>query len=245
MQSTYVTSLPWHEVLAVDSVEAKALENDFLQLYRCCHIKQTRAAHAMDDEFIRYRNTNLRHHPQITLAVTMKERMQTTRAFETVLVFVSKISRNQVDIINDINLFLIGPSFVIFLLIHAKNARYDWKVALRAVQTDNHTDIQPFDGETKRNTSKGSFKTQRERSNEAQTEVTSRLINGSADSRQDSDNFSSYSGAREAAACEWCGGPRGAFCKQINSFVASCIRTCLCIKCCCRRCDTAEEKYRR
>ena len=75
--------------------------------------------------------------------------------------------------------------------------------------------------------------------------MTSRLINGSADSRQDSDNFSSYSGAREAAACEWCGGPRGAFCKQINSFVASCIRTCLCIKCCCCRCDTAEEKYRR
>ena len=109
---------PWHEVLAVDSVEAKALENDFLQLYRCCHIKQTRAAHAMDDEFIRYRNTNLRHHLQITWAVTMLVWMLTTRAFDSVLVLGSNISRNQVDFIYDITCFSLGhrlSSFYLFM----------------------------------------------------------------------------------------------------------------------------------
>ena len=36
-------------------------------------------------------------------------------------------------------------SFYLFIKMH-----YDWKVALRAVQTDNHTDIQLFGGETKK-----------------------------------------------------------------------------------------------
>ena len=224
-------------------------EQEFLKLYRCCSRSQSHEVYRMDDEFLHYRNTTLRHYLQTTWIWIMFTWMIGTRIFESTLVLYLDV--NVVSFSMSIGNYIVGPGFLLFLLIHAKNAHYDWKWS-------QHQGIEDIDDQTEEDkekqksnknhknhnspTSPRNLKTIRESRMEKISKsgrrathheiMTHHLPEGGHSNGKQVFNPKEQD-LTWATACHWCGGPRGKCCIWFRTkMTLPCLRILLCHVCC-------------
>ena len=191
-------------------------ELEFLRLYRCCDRSQSHEVYTMDDDFIRYRNTTLRHYLQTTWLCIMLVWLLVSRVFESTLSLY--LEAEHLVFAQDLAMFLIGPSFLLFLLIHAKNAHSDWKIAVR----------QNGSGGDSSNSQTG----QRDEGDGDSNRGGGGGVAEDIDNTFQTKRHIQKQRIKWTTACHWCGGPRGKCCVWMRQHVlVRCIQ-CLCCYVC-------------